>query len=154
MRVIGIITGAFTALAIFTSSLLAGDWSDDQKAVWSTIEKQWEISATGDASWASTMLAEGFSGWGMQSPAPQSADSTAAWYAARSSAGGKTIHQELVPMKIIVRGDMAFVHYYYQQLSEDKNGKRETETGRWTDILVKEGSAWKFIGWQGGADPE
>jgi hypothetical protein len=30
----------------------------------------------------------------------------------------------------------------------------EDGSGRWTDVLIKEGGRWMFIGWAGGDDPK
>ncbi len=49
-----------------------------------------------------------------------------------------------------MNGDFAYVHYYYTQVSEDKEGKSNTEKGRWTDILMKKNGTWMLVGDHGG----
>jgi len=39
--------------------------------------------------------------------------------------------------------------------ADTRNGKeRETVTGHYTDVLVKEGGRWLFLAWAGGDDPK
>jgi ketosteroid isomerase-like protein len=51
-------------------------------------------------------------------------------------------------------GDVAFVHYYYTTVKETQDGKKKTESGRWTDILLKQGTRWVMIGDHGGSDKQ
>ena len=53
-------------------------------------------------------------------------------------------------MGIWVKGNFAFVDYHYMEVTKDKDGKRDTEIGRWTDILIREGDRWVMIGDHGG----
>lgn len=50
-------------------------------------------------------------------------------------------------------GNIAFVHYYYDQVVKDAEGKEKSESGRWTDILMKQGDKWVMIGDHGGPSP-
>ena len=54
------------------------------------------------------------------------------------------------PSKIWVNGNFAYVHYYYTQVTENADGKPNTEKGRWTDILMKKGDKWMLVGDHGG----
>ena len=56
----------------------------------------------------------------------------------------------LTPEAIWVKGDFAVVHYYYSDVTKDKDGKTSTDSGRWTDILIKKGDKWVMIGDHGG----
>jgi len=47
---------------------------------------------------------------------------------------------------------VAFVDYYYAMAKETPDGKKSSESGRWTDILLKQGSKWVMIGDHGGSD--
>ena len=38
-------------------------------------------------------------------------------------------------------------------LDEGKK-EREAVTGRYTDVLLKEGGSWRFLAWAGGDDPK
>ncbi len=47
---------------------------------------------------------------------------------------------------------VAFVDYYYAMAKESQDGKKSAESGRWTDILLKQGTKWVMIGDHGGSD--
>lgn len=60
----------------------------------------------------------------------------------------------ITPFTIWVKGDFAYVHYFYSEL--DKNiasGKEEQSGGNWTDILMKKDGKWVLIGDHGGRIP-
>jgi hypothetical protein len=38
--------------------------------------------------------------------------------------------------------------------TENYKKERETETGHYTDVLIKENGRWLFLAWEGGDDPE
>jgi hypothetical protein len=46
------------------------------------------------------------------------------------------------------------VHYYFTYTFKDPKGEETTESGHWTDILMKQGSNWVMIADAGGVDPE
>lgn len=56
----------------------------------------------------------------------------------------------ITPARIWANGNFAYVHYYYTQVSENAEGKSNTERGRWTDILMKKGDKWLLVGDHGG----
>ena len=60
---------------------------------------------------------------------------------------------ELYPAGIVVVGSMAVAHYYYSTAAEDRDGKRKTTHGRYTDVLINQNGKWMFIAWRGGDDP-
>ncbi len=47
-------------------------------------------------------------------------------------------------------GNVAIVHYYYSTLIKNVEGKERNRSGRWTDILMKQGDKWVLIGDSGG----
>ena len=53
----------------------------------------------------------------------------------------------LAPVGIVIRGDVAIVHYYASVSAEDREGKRETTTSRCTDTLTRDGGSWLYLGW-------
>lgn len=124
---------------------------DDHTAVWAAVERVWQASETGDQEWIETMLSADFMGWPKNSPAPRSKASVRMWSSfEREQASG--IAHELYPLSIVVHGDMAVVHYLYTNAVETRDKKREISNGRYTDVLVRDAGAWKFISWHGGGD--
>jgi hypothetical protein len=51
-------------------------------------------------------------------------------------------------------GNIAVVQYRYTVARENTKKERETVSGRYTDVLVKDGGKWMFIAWAGGEDPK
>jgi hypothetical protein len=47
---------------------------------------------------------------------------------------------------------VAVVHYRYSVARENFKKDQEMVTGRYTDVLVKDGGRWLFITWAGGDD--
>jgi ketosteroid isomerase-like protein len=141
----------FCALAMILSStpLFAQGSADDQAAVWTAVETLWSADERGDSDWVDSMLSADFMGWPSESPAPRSKASTRMW--ARFNADlGKKYTYELYPLSIVVHGDVAIVHYLYTMASQRRDKTVESENGRYTDVLVRDGASWKFLSWHGG----
>jgi len=139
------------AFLMMTATAIAQDSDDDQADVWATIEGQWDSDEKGDKEWMELLLAENFSGWGKDSPAPRSKSSSIMWDRF-SDEQGQMIAHELYPLAIVVEGDLAVAHYLYSSAYEDKDEEVELSNGRYTDILVRTDDGWKFIAWHGGDD--
>ena len=123
--------------------------ADDQAAVWAMVEEIWAAEQRGDDDWVDSMLSADYMGWPNNSPAPRSKASTRMW--ARFNAGQtKGLVHELYPLSIVVHGDMAVVHYLYKMVVQTKAREIVETNGRFTDVLVRDGSEWKFISWHGG----
>ena len=149
-------SGFITALVIGMICLCAasGDtqtWSQEQLEVWKVIQEQWEAAKAKDMSWPDKLLHPSFLGWSDEDPTPRDKSSTTRW-SAYNSANSTTIEQELSPLGIVVVGSTAVAHYYFSTATENYKGERETNHGRYTDILVKSGDGWQFIAWHGGEE--
>jgi hypothetical protein len=134
------------------ATAIAQDWSPEQTEVWNTIVAQWDASKAKDHTWPERFLHSSFLGWSDEFPMPRAKAGTEAWEK-YSSENSQVEVQELNPVGIVVVGSTAVAHYYYSTATEDREGKRETTHGRYTDVLVKEGGKWLFIAWRGGDDP-
>ena len=143
-----IILGACLALA---GPVVAQETANDQADVWSTIEQQWDASEKGDKKWTDRFLADNFSGWPKNSPAPRNKSSTQMWDRFNDTQGDMVAH-ELYPLAIIVHGDLAVAHYLYTSAYEEKKGDVEVSNGRYSDVLIRVEDGWKFLSWHGGDD--
>jgi len=140
-------------LMVFGGTAFAQDPADDHAAVWAAIEELWLAEERGDTKWTDTMLSGDFMGWPNASPAPRSKASTRMW-ARFNSDQTKGLAHELYPLSIVVHGDTAVVHYLYSMVVQNKDKKSVASSGRYTDILVRDDTDWKFLSWHGGADGE
>lgn len=141
--------GAILLLLCGATVATAQGSADDQAAVWAAVEEIWAAEERGDDDWVDTMLTGDFMGWPAVSPAPRSKASTRMW--ARFEADqNKGLAHELYPLSIVVHGDMAVVHYLYTMAFQTRERQTVTTNGRYTDVLVRDESGWKFISWHGG----
>jgi ketosteroid isomerase-like protein len=62
----------------------------------------------------------------------------------------KNLFYTITPVTIWVNGNFAYVHYFYTSVNVNKDGKRNWEKGRWTDILTKKDGKWIMVGDHGG----
>jgi ketosteroid isomerase-like protein len=125
--------------------------ADDQATVWAVVEEIWAAEERGDVDWVDEMLSADFMGWPGNSPAPRSRASMRMWARFNADQTKGLVH-ELYPLSIVVHGDMAVVHYLYTMVVQDRDRQTVRTNGRYTDVLVRDDGAWKFISWHGGDD--
>lgn len=123
----------------------------DEAAVWAVVERQWRAEQRGDDAWLDDFLSADFVGWPKESPAPRNRTSTRLW-AEFNSRRSETLEYELYPLSILVHGDAAVAHYLYTTAVRGDDDEVSVRNGRFTDMLVRVDSEWKFISWHGGYD--
>ena len=153
-----------TMLAFAASAMLAAtasaqeempaatDTVSAQSDVLIVIEDQWDAEQKGEKDWIERLVAEDFVGWANNWPAPRNRSSVQLWDRFSDKHGSKMIEHELYPLSILVRDEVAIVHYLYTTAMQSKDGDVEVSNGRYTDILVLTEDGWKFIAWHGGDD--
>ena len=151
MKSLTVFVLALTLLIAAPAFVGAQSWSDEQLEVWKVINSDWESGKAKDSDRIDRLLHDKFLGWGNLDPTPRNKASVKTWdrYFNQTST---TLVQELYPVGIVVQGNTAVAHYYYSRATEDKEGKRETVNGRYTDVLIKDGGQWTFLAWSGGDD--
>ena len=133
------------------SSIFAQDWSPAQKDVWKNVNDYWALLAKGDVNGFLDYFHSDYAGWDNSDPLPSSKEESRKWITFAYQ-GAKIPIYEIKPLTIKIYGDVAFVHYYYTLVKEASDGKKKNESGRWTDILLKQGNKWVMIGDHGGND--
>jgi len=154
MKLFSKITIIFLALSFIVFStvpLAAQEWSDKQLEVWKNVQTYWDLDAKQDLDGFMSYFHEDYIGWSKESFFPGNKASLRKWLA-EIYKNTKVIVTDLSPQAIQIFDDVAIVHYFYSQMTEDKEGKRTYVKGRWTDILKKQGEKWVLIGDQGGRD--
>ena len=135
-------------VAVLTAPLAgAQEWSSEQQDVWKVVKWTWEAAPGTD--WCAEVCHPNLLAWGNDAPAPRNREQIQKWWK-RNQETSKDLEVEITPIGIAVQGNTAVAHYYYSQLSEDKDGKRTTEHGRYTDVLIKEEGRWVYFSWSGG----
>jgi hypothetical protein len=122
----------------------AQTWSTEQQEVWQFEQTQWKMAAAKDLSWVDTMVHPNLSFWETEQHSPQDKASLERWNRF-NNASNTVLEQELFPVAITITGNLAVVHYRYTMARENYKKEREMVTGRYTDILLKDGGSWKFI---------
>jgi len=143
------------ALVLLGSPASAQTWNADQQELWKLEELQWKMSADRDLTWIDKMVHPNISFWDSGEVAPQGKASLTRWN--RYTSGNSTVlEQEIFPISMTITGNVAVAQYRYKTARETykKEKEKETVTGRYTDVFVKEGGQWKFIAWAGGEDPK
>lgn len=135
------------------ASLNAQEWSAPQKEVWKNVNDYWGLMARGDINGFFEYFHQDYMGWDDSSILPSSKEETKKMFTFFYS-GVKTTFYEIKPLAIKIYGDVAFVHYNYTLFMDTPDGKKKSEKGRWTDILMKQGAKWLLIGDHGGATEE
>lgn len=133
---------------LISSNLQAQQWTAEQKEVWKSVEVYNELSATRDAAFIN-YFDDSYRGWEYHYDVPDGKDNVRKIIANRDP-NYKILYYTITPATIWVSGNFAYVHYYYTTLSEGKDGKRNWEKGRWTDILMKKDGKWIMVGDHGG----
>lgn len=141
---------AIIIFVITASAVNAQNWTDEQKDVWAGVEKYWEAGASGDVNSFMEYFDDSYSGWSYSSKVPQSKASSKKWIE-EDMKNNTSVLYSITPVSIWVKGDFAFVHYYYSQIDKNKEtSKNRNSDGNWTDILMKKDGKWLLVGDHGG----
>ncbi len=146
-------TGILTLVAVVTlfvsAPVFAQEWSAAQKEVWKNVEAYWALDAAGNLEGFLSYFHNNYIGWDNQNALP-SDKSAVKKFLDHSYKTQTTILYDIKPVAINVFGDFSVADYYYTWVYKDVEGKEKTESGRWTDILMKQGDKWVLIGDHGG----
>jgi hypothetical protein len=144
--------GASLALCALAAAASA-ETPSAQQEIWQLEQQQWKLAAAKDASWIDTMVHANLRYWDTGAPMPRDKASLKHWnrYDSESST---VLEQELFPISATITGNIAVVQYHYMIVRENYKKERESVTGHYTDVLVKENGHWLFIAWAGGDDPK
>jgi hypothetical protein len=141
------------ALCAFSGAAAAQTWTAEQQEIWKFEEQQWKSEAAKDASWIDTMVHPNLRYWSTSDPMPRDRASLKRW--SRLGYEDSTVReQEIFPISATITGDVAVVQYRYMIARENYKKERETVTGHYTDVLIKENGRWLFLAWEGGEDPK
>ena len=139
----------FGLIAFASMPLLAQEWSPAQKEVWKNVEAYWALDAAGNTDAFMAYFHPDYMGWSITNAMPSS-KASATKFIAYWHKSSKTLVYDIQPTAIKIHGNVAFVHYHYVQVAKDATGKDKETSGRWTDILMKQGDKWLLIGDNGG----
>ena len=143
----------FLCITLLSSVQLFGqEWSKEQKEILKNVETYWDLSAKGDVKGFQSYFHDEFSGWSNKNALPTNKTSRGK-FLTHIFKTRKILAQDIQPVGINIYNNVAIVQYYYTRLLKDVEGKEKTVSGRWTDILMKQGDKWIMIGDHGGSSP-
>ena len=129
----------------------AQEWSDEQMEVWRNVETYWDVGTIEDLEDLVSYFHEDFLGWRSRDLFPTNKADRRLWLERFFETGEKQVLLILKPVGIKLHGNVAIVHYFYSETIRHTDGTEESDKGRWTDILVKQGNKWVMIADAGGA---
>lgn len=146
-------TKTVVMLAVFaltaSTNLFAQEWNAAQKEVWKNVDAYWALYAQGNLEGFMSYVHADYLGWSNNGALPGDKSSNRKWVE-HDMKTTKTLVYDVKPVGIQIHGNVAIVHYYYSQIVKDADGKEKGSSGRWTDILMKQGDKWVMIGDHGG----
>lgn len=131
----------------------AAEWSAEQAEVWAAIETCDRLFREQRIEKAADCIHDDFSGWLYSEPVPRGKDNfeKVGSYFVKTR---EVVAGELRPIDILVYDNFAIIHYFYIEVSKDKDGEEDYNQGRWTDIMIKENGKWRWIADHGGSRPD
>ena len=137
-------------LLLPSAYLFSQEWSAVQMEVWKNVQAYNALADAGNVEGFMAYVHNDYLGWNNQSALPNDKAAVRKFveYEFKTS---KTLVSNIKPVGIGVFGNVAYVHYYYSAIYKDAEGKEKSESGRWTDILLKQGTKWVLIGDHGGS---
>jgi len=145
-------TAALILICLFlfaATSVIAEEWSKEQKEVLATVEGYSEMVMKRDIEGFLKYFHKDYCGWDYDTPVPYGIESIEKWVNFGFPRNEILIY-EIKPLKIVVFGESAVVHYYFYYRFKDYEGKEKSITSRWTDILTKKDGKWLLIADHGG----
>ena len=149
MRKLFIASLALLFFVLIATPATAQEWSAVQKEVWKNVEAYWGMDAAGNLDGFMSYFHDNYMGWDINEPVPMDKASVRKFveYEYKTT---KTIVYNIKPVAINVFGNVAIVDYYYTRILKDAEGKDKSRSGRWADIVMKQGDKWVLIGDHGG----
>jgi hypothetical protein len=140
-------------LTAFAAGASAQSWSPEQQELWKVEEQQWKMAAAKDLGWIDTMVHPNLRYWETGDPTPRDRASLKRW-SRYGNENATVLEQEIFPISATITGNVAVVQYHYVIARENLKKERETVTGQYTDVLIKENGRWLFVAWAGGDHPK
>lgn len=153
MRIPGITRLVVLCCAVIAPAALAQQWTPAQMEVWKNVEAYSAKSAAGDLEGFLSYVHDDYIGWDISEPMTTS-KARLRKFLDYSFKNYKTELSDIQPVAINIFDDVAIVYYHFTYVSKSTDAKKEEVSGRWADVLMKQGEKWVLIGDHGGATSE
>lgn len=142
--VIAVIVFAFLGV----STLVAQEWTKEQKEIWEVVETGWAKWQEGDFDASIASIHEKYLGWNNKDPLPTSKEK---WVKSNEAIKDyvKVEYYDLQPARILVYGNVAVVHYYFENYityTKEDQKKEYNYKGKNAEFYIKEDGKWFLIG--------
>jgi ketosteroid isomerase-like protein len=137
-------------LLLPSACVFSQEWSAAQKDVWKSVEAYTALGVEKNLEGFLEYFHTDYCGWQYGDAMPTDKACVRKFLERTSWKTNKVLYHDIKPIAIKIHGDVAFVHYYYTMITKDVEGKEKSSSGRWTDILMKQGNKWVMIGDHGG----
>ncbi len=127
-----------------TAAAQAPTWSAEQTAVWKVVSQSWADEAAQNGKWPSSYVDDNVISWSQENPVPIYKDSLVKWTRFNDKQQ-KTIHYDISPAAIAVRGDTAVVNYVATNVSQRGTDKPDRDVNAIVETLVRDGTGWKYL---------
>lgn len=143
------ISKALTILAIGfgfagPAAAQAPTWTPEQTSVWTVVSQSWADEAAQNRKWPGSYVDDNVISWSQENPMPIYKDSLIKWTRFNESQG-KTIHYDISPAAIAVRGNTAVVNYVATNVTQRGSDKPDRDVNAIIETLVRDGNSWKFL---------
>ena len=128
----------------------AQTWSAEQQEVWQAVEDCWVAWFEKDSAKNEACFHEDYSFWWAEDVLPFGKDMVRK-YTANLMDHHQVVTYDLRPAGIIVRGDVALVHWGARGYTLDESGGQDEWVDRVSMMMVKEDGRWQYLG--GGGSP-
>ena len=133
---------AVVALVVPTATS-AQQWNAAQREVWSFEESCWQKYASKDMEAWRTCFHKDYVGWFSLNPTPTPFNEAIGRYFMEAT---PVRVYSLKPHHILIHGNVAIVHYSAFVVEQGPDGKDQPGWVHWTDIALKDGGSWSWIG--------
>ena len=139
------LTPSFLILAALAVPHSAASQTSDETSIKDALVDMWDAIEKGDLERYAAHVHPDFTSFGETDPYLNEGKA----YELRSVAGwieqSPGVHTEMHQPEVTVRGDTAWITYYWTDASTSADGARQTSAGKSTRIFVKENGRWLCI---------
>ena len=132
-------------LGVLTAPSLVAAQATDEDVIKAALIDMWDAIEKGDLDRYASHVHPDFTSFGETDPYLNEGKA----YELRSVAGwierSPGVHTEMHQPEVTVRGDTAWITYYWTDASTGADGARQTSAGKSTRIFVKEDGRWLCI---------
>lgn len=143
MKIVTVFLSLITLLGVSKFSPLQK--KDDEKEIINTLISMWDAIEKGDVEKYATFVHPDYTSFGENDPFLNEGKELEIkgirdWLKTSSN-----IHTEMHQPKVVIRGDVAWITYYWTDSGDNKDGSRFATRGKSTRIFVKEKGKWLCI---------